>query len=560
MENFRFNSKNIFLAKENSRIEEVAKRNKIVLPSNHTALFQAVLSPIETANSNGHRLSKKAVEESLSTFIGSQVNINHRSPEENRWMVGNILDAWISENDEIEVIFSFAKNIYQEEYLSALEAMGENKLTVSWELSADTKDVEKMMDGTLKLHAITWDGMAVLIGKSPGYKKARVYEMASLYRQRALESNKEVIFAEQIVKDCDEILSKEETDSYILSEQEIVDFVTEMQTKLKKQKKNKPKDIWSEEEKQIELEAARWSKKYINDLPDSSFAVIEPDYQTGVIGDKNTRHLPFKDKDGKIDLPHYRNALARVNQIKPITKSISKEDLVDKAKKELEKHKDVLNSQLEEKGEIIMTEEDKKLISDLKAEFGDAVKDWKDEDFLNTTKVEEIRTSLNATKKDVVENKMYSEEEVNAVKSELSSKLEESDSKLKTLEAENIELKKKVEAQELELGTFRTAEEARIAKEKADKLAAIKADLKDNPYTKEFQDEDYFNAEKVQIAKDRHERDVLKAENEALKKVTPEDKTKVNAEKKKDLSTGANEQEVTKSIKEVFSDARNRKE
>ena len=84
------------------------------------------------------------------------------------------------------------------------------------------------------------------------------------------------------------------------------------------------------------IEMAKWDRAYINSLPNSSFAVIEPDYLSGKTDNKNARHLPYKDSSGKVDLPHLRNALARVNQIKPVTKSISASELRAKAKKVLE--------------------------------------------------------------------------------------------------------------------------------------------------------------------------------------------------------------------------------
>lgn len=84
----------------------------------------------------------------------------------------------------------------------------------------------------------------------------------------------------------------------------------------------------------------KWTVKYTNTLPDSSFAVIEPAYLKGEVKDKRCRHLPYRDHEGKIDLPHLRNALARVNQIKPITNSISTADLRAKAIAELVKAKE----------------------------------------------------------------------------------------------------------------------------------------------------------------------------------------------------------------------------
>lgn len=58
---------------------------------------------------------------------------------------------------------------------------------------------------------------------------------------------------------------------------------------------------------QADYEFAVWTTAYVNSLPDSCFLWIAPD---------GTRHLPYKDKSGKIDLPHLRNAAARVNQVK----------------------------------------------------------------------------------------------------------------------------------------------------------------------------------------------------------------------------------------------------
>ena len=77
--------------------------------------------------------------------------------------------------------------------------------------------------------------------------------------------------------------------------------------------------------------AKKWTTKYINSLPNSAFIIIEPAYKKGKTDNKNARHLPYKDKEGKVDLPHLRNALARCNQIKPVTDSISTESLRSKA-------------------------------------------------------------------------------------------------------------------------------------------------------------------------------------------------------------------------------------
>lgn len=83
----------------------------------------------------------------------------------------------------------------------------------------------------------------------------------------------------------------------------------------------------------MEIDAAKWSQAEINNLPDSSFAVISPGGEKdseGKTTPRSLRHLPYKDASGKVDLPHLRNALARLDQT-----SISS-DLKDKARKKLE--------------------------------------------------------------------------------------------------------------------------------------------------------------------------------------------------------------------------------
>ncbi len=67
-----------------------------------------------------------------------------------------------------------------------------------------------------------------------------------------------------------------------------------------------------------DLQKAEWDTAYVNDLPDSAFAYIEPGGEKdegGKTTPRSKRHLPYKDKDGKPDAAHVRNALARLNQI-----------------------------------------------------------------------------------------------------------------------------------------------------------------------------------------------------------------------------------------------------
>lgn len=77
----------------------------------------------------------------------------------------------------------------------------------------------------------------------------------------------------------------------------------------------------SEIVKTISIDDAVWSTAYVNTLPDSSFFHIgaggEKD-EEGKTKPRSLRHLPYKDENGKVDLPHLRNAIARVSQVKDL--------------------------------------------------------------------------------------------------------------------------------------------------------------------------------------------------------------------------------------------------
>lgn len=64
-------------------------------------------------------------------------------------------------------------------------------------------------------------------------------------------------------------------------------------------------------------ESERWDVKYINDLPDSAFLIVEPGEKDddGKTVPRSKRHLPVHNKDGSIDIPHLKNARARLNQV-----------------------------------------------------------------------------------------------------------------------------------------------------------------------------------------------------------------------------------------------------
>ena len=107
------------------------------------------------------------------------------------------------------------------------------------------------------------------------------------------------------------------------------------------------------------IQDSEWSAAYINSLEDDCFAVVENTGQKddeGKTVPRSARHLPHHPKGkghpgagGELDMPHFRNALARLNQIKPVTKTISREGLIEKARKHLEAHRAKLEKETSEK-------------------------------------------------------------------------------------------------------------------------------------------------------------------------------------------------------------------
>lgn len=61
---------------------------------------------------------------------------------------------------------------------------------------------------------------------------------------------------------------------------------------------------------------AVWTTAYVNDLPDSAFLYVESGDKDdeGKTVPRSKRHFPYRSVDGKIDLPHLRNALSRIPQ------------------------------------------------------------------------------------------------------------------------------------------------------------------------------------------------------------------------------------------------------
>jgi hypothetical protein len=109
-----------------------------------------------------------------------------------------------------------------------------------------------------------------------------------------------------------------------------------------------------------DTEKAVWSTAFVNNLPDSSFAYVEPGDKDGEgkTVPRSKRHLPYKDKSGKVDPAHVRNALARLTQtnIPASAKASAKRKLLAAAKQvgiEAEGAKTIVVEMTKSKGEEV---------------------------------------------------------------------------------------------------------------------------------------------------------------------------------------------------------------
>jgi hypothetical protein len=124
-----------------------------------------------------------------------------------------------------------------------------------------------------------------------------------------------------------------------------------------------------ETEQPDDVEKVPWSTAFVNDLPDSAFLHIESGGtkdDAGLTVPRSLRHFPVRGPDGEIDLPHLRNAIARI----PQAQFLSQGDM-DKLQAEARTLLDAANEAAAKKAAPAL-EELHKRISDLEMDLGNA--------------------------------------------------------------------------------------------------------------------------------------------------------------------------------------------
>ncbi len=578
----------VSIEEDSTELLDIVRKKGIAIPSVHLGFFKTVYARIESPNLNGIRLAKKAVVDGISGLIGSQANFEHLGAG---FVMGTILDAWI-DGEEIKVVYSMFKSLYPDEYERSIELAKEGKLSVSFELMSEKDTQENLEDGTIRLNDIDFVGMGHLMDNPPAEPTAKISEFAKRTQERLSQisnvKDRELVCASAVAKACDEVLADGHGDDeekmpelFIVTTSDDRHFhVAEMDFdgngitisghgegkhpephrivnwQVQVAKNADPEtgehahrimnDIMAKIKEYVKVRGDKWTSDIFNNFPDSSFAVIEPAYLEGKTGNRKARHLPFKDRFGRFDLTNYRIALDKVDEILPVTDSITTEELRKKAKEELDQFTDISKANKNEKGVKFMTKEDEIKVKALRDEFGDLAKDVKDEELLDEAKVAELRkakeaTDANAETKSETENKTEtkadkdkeagdgdtegeedgdaeaegddtgdSESEGDAEGSESKANQEKTDSeKVKEIEGRIEELEKTLEAKDSEIETVR---------ENAEKIGKMKVQLKNNEFTKDFSDEDYLNDEKINEAiQNQENKEVIATRKEELK-------------------------------------------
>lgn len=219
---------------------------------------------------------------------------------------------------------------------------------------------------------------------------------------------------------------------------------------------------------------AKWTAKYINDLDDSAFLYIEKGGKKDE--DKKTiprslRHLPYKNAEGKVDLPHVKNALARLDQVKLDNGKAIDEKVQDKLKvlleKILEKSKERSSMSEEEiKEEIDNTNlefedddkiEDEKIISDSKIIKPKDENEKLKNNIKPKIKNEKPKENHDIEKDDLklkANNTQQALNEALKLNDEMISTLNESKGEIESLKQLNNDLIKKVAEKETEVSQF----------------------------------------------------------------------------------------------------------
>ena len=269
-------------------MEEIISVNASLVDPSDTTEVNVVAAVVGVGTTHrlasGHTIKWTAdfLRAKASTFIGKPVNIvlnaAGEATDHSRRVIGAIKEAHYDEDKQAIMVTAALWGHYYPETIKKIRSLfASERLNVSMEFSYPSGTLTANEDGTQSPTDGSYSGMG-FVGKA-GDPRSTVYLMAALE------------------KDDDEH-----------AEASVSDVIKEIVARLL----GKTQEV---------LDAAPLSTDTRSDLPDSSFACPEQ------------RKYPVKHKDGSIDLPHLRNAVARVSD--PNNDQCGKDTIMSLAKKYL---------------------------------------------------------------------------------------------------------------------------------------------------------------------------------------------------------------------------------
>lgn len=416
----------VMSASEGKDLEAIAKKRGIQYPSTHLAFFKSVYAEIETPNKNGVSLSREAVEGGLPGIIGCQINFNHwRSG----YICGQLLDAWINDEDQIEIAFTFHRSVYPEKYEEALELLDQGELTVSFELRAEKENIEYMADGTRRLHKVDFDGVGLLMGEKPACPAAIVFETA---KQKILDligrDTPDLVFARSAVTSCKDLLEsietaindKKEGDNRDMDEKTNEALLAEFKKSITEEFGEEAVKDWTDEdflneEKIIDLRQAKEEAKETEEKAEEQKVSEEAEEESEGKEEANKEESEEVAQKCKMEQEINKKVTEEYDEESQSEVVKTEEEMVTKVNDEIVEVRKQLeeimfnyaelekkNAELEEalkskEEEVAKIKENALKVAALRVELGDYSSSLSDEDLLNEDKVEIARLKkLNA--------------------------------------------------------------------------------------------------------------------------------------------------------------------
>ncbi|KKK79981.1 hypothetical protein LCGC14_2828050, partial [marine sediment metagenome] len=179
---FKSRSETLILeeGKEKNELIESARKRGIIISKNDRDLgvIKTIYCFTSIANSNGARLPKDEFIKIFPQIVGRPMDYGH----DRELILGFYIDYKFILKDEKAIAYAiFFKGNYPKLWKKVLKFQKAKKLSSSFEIWSPKEKMEKLSDGTYKLHDLAIAGGALIFeefGEEPAFKDAKVLSIA----------------------------------------------------------------------------------------------------------------------------------------------------------------------------------------------------------------------------------------------------------------------------------------------------------------------------------------------------------------------------------------------